>query len=172
MVNCAIIRTLLIAGATLWLRRLNMDFYPWRMHLRGRVRPVKITLSGSIYMLAVWRPFDWSTNDSCHYFRLPFAVISNQSIQVEWYLVLCNWHFKWNMGVGVLFGCSTPCLNFTYLYIFLLNISHKSQITKKKKKKKKTWQVPMLLTWFTVFASFCVSFCSVYTFYLSKWFLI
>ena len=50
-------------------------------------------------------------------------------------LVLCNWHLKWKMGVGVLFGCSTPCLNFTYLYIFLLNISHKS--LKKKKKKKK-----------------------------------
>ena len=45
-------------------------------------------------------------------------------------MVLYNGHLNWKMGVVVLFGSSTPCQYFYYVYLFSLNMCHKS--TKKR----------------------------------------
>ena len=88
MVSCIFIGTLLVAAENPLLRCFVLVFYPWHLLLHGRVRPVKITLSGSTSECVGRRPFDWGKNDFGHYLWCMFADISDQSVETEWYLVL------------------------------------------------------------------------------------
>ena len=83
IVSCVLLVMLLIAATNPLLACWNVHFYPWNLQLHGRVRAVKITVSGPMSTCVFCSPFALGKNGSVQYLRLMFINISHHSVSGE-----------------------------------------------------------------------------------------